>query len=203
MSPCSKKKKDSDCTWDLGISTTSITSPDDIISQLKNLPPIFWGVWTDQLQKMSWLAEIICKKSVKVKATKTFILWNEWYISIFSANHGITEPVAEIVHCIRRSFHPGLLKQGQLQQVAQGHDHIGFSISKEGDSNTSLGNLSQCLITLTVEMFGLTFLPLCLNKISSLLKFPVFPFMSAVLKLSTTDRNLLLSYFHTLSLRGY
>lgn len=143
------------------------------------------------------------QKISQSKSHQKGFLLNEWNVSKFSANHGITEPVAEIVHHIRRSFHPALLKQGQLQQVAQGHDHIGFSISKEGDSDTSLGNLSQCLITLTVELFGLTFSPLCLNEISSLLKFPVFPFMSAVLMLSTTDRNLLLSYFYTLSLRGY
>jgi len=57
---------------------------------------------------------------------------------------------------------PALLKQGQLQQmaqqVAQGHDQASFSVCKKGDSSASLSNQCQCLITFTVEMFGVFFL---------------------------------------------
>lgn len=59
------QKKNVDCTWNLRTSIISRTSPDDITPLLKNLLPIFCGVWTDQLQKLSWLAEIICKKPWK------------------------------------------------------------------------------------------------------------------------------------------
>lgn len=60
--PKKTHKTPTDCTWNLRISTISITSTDVIISLLKNLFPIFCGVSTDQLQNLPWLAEIICKK---------------------------------------------------------------------------------------------------------------------------------------------
>lgn len=43
--------------------------------------------------------------------------------------------------------------QVQLEQVAQGHLQLSWSISKNGDATVFLGNLAQCLTTLKVIFF--------------------------------------------------
>ena len=72
-----------------------------------------------------------------------------------------------------RSSSPiSLLNQGHLKSVAQNYVQMALEISKTGDSTTSLGNLCQCSVTLTVKMcflmlrrstFSLCPLPLVLS----------------------------------------
>jgi len=63
-----------------------------------------------------------------------------------------------------------------------------LSISKDGDTTTSLGNLHQCLVTLTIKKYFLVFR-------GKLLCFSMF-LLSLVLFLGTTGKSLTLSYLH-------
>lgn len=55
---------------------------------------------------------------------------------------------------------PPSSKQSQVKQVAQGFVSLCLSISMDGDSTTSLGNLFQCSTSLTAKK-----LFICLNRI--------------------------------------
>lgn len=75
---------------------------------------------------------------------------------------------------------PPQLKQDHLKQAAQ--DHVQMNISNTGDSATCLGNLCQCLVSLTIKKCFLTFAwnVLCF----SLCLLPL------VLSLGTTEKSL-------------
>jgi len=53
---------------------------------------------------------------------------------------------------LRRSSHPTrLLKEGRIEPIAQDHVQTAFEYLQGGRLTTSLGNLCQCLVTLTVK----------------------------------------------------
>jgi len=75
-----------------------------------------------------------------------------------------------------------LLKQDHLQQAAWDLVQVGLSISREGDSTTSLGSLFQCSATLQIKKFFLMFS-------WNFLCFSLCP-LPIVLSLGTTEKSL-------------
>lgn len=79
----------------------------------------------------------------QLRKTRTRIPYKEY----FEWNHVMVEVGREVW---RLSSPSPCKKHGELERVAWNLVQLGLSISRGGDSTTSMGNLFQCWTTLTV-----------------------------------------------------
>lgn len=81
----------------------------------------------------------------------TVLFWTfQQLFCAISQNHRATEGLMLEGTSYGDLVQPPYLKEGWLQQIAQSHVQLGFNISRDGDTRTSLGSLPQPLTTYAV-----------------------------------------------------